>query len=735
MSSKQKNGTLEGIDLAYFYCFAAAAFLLPLVYTLPGYIDSAFIAYYPKLFLLQVISLVLTAVWFLRQRVDTRNGFVSSPFLLPIFLMLALASISVTYAQNRVETLIHLSHQLSLTVLFLGLVNSLHGKTIKRFLQPIGLAAAAVSIVGLIQFPGLGFLWIPSSGMPSSTLGYRNFAAMYLILSIPLSVLLYVEARRRLHVWVWGVSAALQITFLICTRTRGAWIALTLSLLAACVGSVWLKVRDKFPSGRRLSRSHLHVLAAGAAVIIAYSALVSPNMGDVGLAKRSPEKIGLTESVSSLFDKESNKNRLKLWKHTMAMIADNPITGVGAGNWQFVYPSYDLGDVVWKGATPRRPHNDYLWITAELGIPGLLLFLWILWLALSRCFLLCVAATTRSGFWLPLSLAVALLAVLAHSFVSFPKERVEPSFLLWMVLACIAVLDSERKPRRTSPNIGWRYAQVGVGVLLALSIWVSLRAVSFDRHHARAVAYSEREDWNRVIRETTLALEYGVFDPQAYLLQGLGYFARGEYSESVRNNLLCLEYHPYLHNAYNNLGMAYNGQKNYDEALVVLNRLKRLNPNHVEVHANLAMAYQGLERNDEAISEFQQAVAMDTMTSQFRYLLGAAYEQKGQSELAASEYRRILRKDPDDIATRYRLGVTLQDQNEHAKAAAELFRVLQTDREYLPAYFSLGEVYEAQGDTNRAIAAYTAFAKRWKLDPKALTDVIERLKALRRPSH
>jgi tetratricopeptide (TPR) repeat protein len=732
MDTKTKNGEPDNLTQASFYCFAAGVILLSIVYALPGHLDSAFISYYPKLFILQLASLALTAIWFLRQRKEGIPSVVSSPFLLPIFLLLVLSAISVTYAVNRVETLIHLSHQFSLAVLFLCLVNTLSGKGIKRYFKPVAVSAAIISLIGLIQFPGLGLLWIPSSGMPSATLGYRNFAAMYLILSIPLTTLLYIEARRKSHVWAWGLCAWFQVAFLICTRTRGAWIALALSLLIAGVGSFWLKIRNRLPSGRGLSKSHDLVMAAGAVLVVTFAGLVSPNMGDIGLAGRSPEKVGLTESVSSLFDGESDKNRLALWKHTISMIADHPVSGVGAGNWQFAYPAYDKGDVVWKGATPRRPHNDYLWIAAELGIPGLVLTVWLMWLSLSRCLSLCKAATTRSGYWLPVSLAVSMMALFAHAGVSFPKERIEPSVLLWFTMACVAVLDLERKPRRTVPGKTWVLAQACIVLVLLASSWISLRAVAFDSHHARAIAYSERDDWNRVIRETSLALDEGMFDPQVYMLRGLGYFARGEYLESIRNNLKCLEFHPHLNNALNNLGMAYNGQKEFDKAENVLRKLAKLNPNHVEVHANLGMALQGLERNDEAIVEFRQAVAMDSMTTQLRYLLGAAYERAGESEQATAEYRKILRKHPNDIATRYRLGVVYQDQEKHAMAAAELFRVLQTNRDYIPAYFSLGEVYEAQKDTARAIAAYTAFVKKWKLDPKALTDVKSRMDSLRK---
>jgi hypothetical protein len=78
----------------------------------------------------------------------------------------------------------------------------------------------------------------------------------------------------------------------------------------------------------------------------------------------------------------NTSERLKMWKKTLSMIKDHPLTGVGSGNWKVVIPSYGLANTVFaKGYfAPDRVHNTYLQITSETGIPGAIFYFgkWIL---------------------------------------------------------------------------------------------------------------------------------------------------------------------------------------------------------------------------------------------------------------------------------------------------------------------------------------------------------------------
>ncbi len=75
---------------------------------------------------------------------------------------------------------------------------------------------------------------------------------------------------------------------------------------------------------------------------------------------------------------EQQSSRLFIWKKTWAMISDNPVFGVGPGNYEKVYSEYLDSS---RGETRTRPHahNDVLNYAAMAGIPGAIIFI-SLWL-------------------------------------------------------------------------------------------------------------------------------------------------------------------------------------------------------------------------------------------------------------------------------------------------------------------------------------------------------------------
>lgn len=63
--------------------------------------------------------------------------------------------------------------------------------------------------------------------------------------------------------------------------------------------------------------------------------------------------------------------RLSFWKNSLKIIAENPWFGHGTGSYMIEY-----GKVMAKTEVlSANPHNEYLMIAVQLGIPGLLLFL------------------------------------------------------------------------------------------------------------------------------------------------------------------------------------------------------------------------------------------------------------------------------------------------------------------------------------------------------------------------
>jgi len=96
-----------------------------------------------------------------------------------------------------------------------------------------------------------------------------------------------------------------------------------------------------------------------------------------------------------------------------------PMLGVGAGAFSSVYPAYRT---IPTAALAESPHNEYLHVFAEAGVPGLLLVfcaLLILFIAVFR------GLCTRRHFYLPGFLAGgagAMVSVTLHSLVDYPMR-------------------------------------------------------------------------------------------------------------------------------------------------------------------------------------------------------------------------------------------------------------------------------------------------------------------------
>lgn len=64
--------------------------------------------------------------------------------------------------------------------------------------------------------------------------------------------------------------------------------------------------------------------------------------------------------------------RLDYWRNSLAIIAAQPLNGVGTGGFAAAYDQQIVGTTV---APSNNPHNQYLLTTTQLGLPGLLLLL------------------------------------------------------------------------------------------------------------------------------------------------------------------------------------------------------------------------------------------------------------------------------------------------------------------------------------------------------------------------
>lgn len=143
------------------------------------------------------------------------------------------------------------------------------------------------------------------------------------------------------------MAVLVMLTALIQSMSRGGVIgaAFSLVVLAAFI----LRYRNPLAV----------VLLAG---VVTLTAMMSV-MANEGVVER-------VKTFSEFTEDSSTMTRLTVWSDTARIVRDFPVTGVGLGGFESVYPSYKS---FMKHYNVNQPESDYLYTLAEAGAAGLLL--------------------------------------------------------------------------------------------------------------------------------------------------------------------------------------------------------------------------------------------------------------------------------------------------------------------------------------------------------------------------
>ena len=280
----------------------------------------------------------------------------SNPAVLPSFLLFCLFAIGVLYSPATLSySLHHLSIYRELILFPIAISMFSRGEVRSRayyaLLTAIGVAVSVSFAMRLGWLPKderLGEEWIPFRDRISY--GFYLAFAIYLMLHHA------VRAETRNKKLLWLVFAGLTFFDLFyLTEGRTGYIvfialfALLLYQHRALAKKNWLVL--------------LLVIPALTFVVEHTSPAISSRSNDMEVAKSNPEEssIGL---------------RLIFWQTSLRIIRDHPLIGAGTGGFAVEATSH-AGDH--PNLTIENPHNEYLFITSQLGVVGLLAYIWLLY--------------------------------------------------------------------------------------------------------------------------------------------------------------------------------------------------------------------------------------------------------------------------------------------------------------------------------------------------------------------
>ncbi len=459
------------------------------------------------------------------------------------------------------------------------------------------------------------------------TAGNKNLLALGLLLAAP--ALGVAAWQRQGPVRLYALLAGLCLSLVFYLQGRAVWLGAGVGLGVAALGVI-SGVASRYRWG------------------VGVSAVLLALVAGLALARLPSNRLLQTDSMAE---------RLALWRNTRLMIADAPLLGRGAGQWQIWFPAYGVGHFaepkVQQGQVSfQRPHNDTLWLWAEGGLVGLGLFtiffaggLWAWWQRrhTAEAVLAWVGLGTLAGY-------------AAAAQFDFPLERpdLQALWLLWMA-AAFAGLPSQPSPRWALPTwalvpLACLSVALGIPRIAAEQRWPKLRQAAAQSNLPLAERqFAKAHSALSSVDATTVPL--GWYVGVAALQQRQPGLAQ-TYLAQARAEA------PFHFLTLNALGTAYAQQGRADSALALYDQALQLAPNLAQAHLDRAAVLysqpDGPRRAFEAMRAFPDTVA-DPRWPLFKRTLLGGYLQAARAGQPAGDQARIdaLLQDPAFPARAY----------------------------------------------------------------------------------
>lgn len=266
-----------------------------------------------------------------------------------------------------------------------------------------------------------------------------HMLAFYLGMSLPLqAVFIFLNGKKFL--WPLGLISFLT---LILTFSRGSYVGLA-GIFIWLLFFILKAKADRHFALRIKALGNQFKLSRLFALVIIFAVLVS------SIAPFRDRFLSIFD-----FDEGSNQGRLELWSEAVDTVIYNPVLGVGLGNFSnFIRPES-------KYREPIYAHNTYLDLATEIGLPGLLAWLLILFIAMKpilpsqfdRVMPLLFATKKLSGqqalpLW-NLAVGLALLWFALHCLFETPifSPQILPLFVL------LIAFRGHSEARKNRPNL------------------------------------------------------------------------------------------------------------------------------------------------------------------------------------------------------------------------------------------------------------------------------------------
>lgn len=341
------------------------------------------------------------------------------------------SAISLFFAINKIESLVVLSQILAIVIAFFVLMICF-----REIESPFKFISNIISIFLLVE---IAYIYAPFFTLDnaSSEIFNRsrlfqgfganvNITAFSVIYKIPFFIFSIMQLKKLKFIsYLLSLFVFASIIFISGTlnSTRGA--ILTFTLLAPILITISVIIFIKSKNYKFLILSSIYSLSVLLSFPLNVLLADSYKVTQSSITNRISSLNALVDNEVKL--DESLTQRKDFYKQALNTIKNNPIFGVGIGNWKI--KSIDTNKEKIRGyVVPYHAHNDYLEIGAEIGLVGLGIYLSILFLSFKETVINFIKSIFTSSILKQNYLEVILISVFLFIWIldsnfNFPFHR------------------------------------------------------------------------------------------------------------------------------------------------------------------------------------------------------------------------------------------------------------------------------------------------------------------------
>ena len=608
--------------------------------------------------ILKIFIIFTFTIWILNHLNNTGLEINITNLNLPIFLFVLIMTISLLNTNNLVLSLREYIVFLLYIILFFLIIGNVNSEwQFNVFIKILFLTSTIISIFVLMHYYGVDPTYLKAYSGIISPIGNKNLISNYLATIFPVLFSYYLLEDRIKNKVIYYLILLICYTTLIICQTRGIWISIFLTFILGFY--IFIKYKLSFIIFKKNSKWLILLLVTIVAITIIYSTENIFNKSEITTVQRFTS---IYEDNFSSID-----SRLIIWKITIDMIKDKPLFGIGIGSFknnnQYYQAKYLLNNTKYLKSRMQLldAHNEYLQIWVELGLIGLLIFLYAIYIFYNIFLHYIKREKNIKNQLIALGLIGGITIYLFHCIFSFPFRipALGATFFTILGLTFIFIKDiiiSKKVKENSILKIIIKKSKYNIifSMIIIIAIVIAMDCIVIrpylaEINYGKGRIQSMEGNYNAALPY----LKYGEkLDPfNGRILDDIGniYYKFNEYNKSIKYFNEAKKHSNDI-NIYRNLGLCYMQIDNYIEAENNLNYAIFLDPKFLEAYFNLGYLYYLQKEHDMAIEQWEKILSIEPDYEKryiIFYYLGMAYSEKEMSKNALKYFNQALEFAPE----------------------------------------------------------------------------------------